>query len=590
MALRCDPDSYQLIQNHAKNLLCFVNQYKWISEAYIVEFFVKDHWANLPGSWQDVLQDFDTEQMASLLSGQPMNNGTIFQRVWPLSLLSFRAAAYALPLPRILCEKDETFDHVEVQNLLRKAQTSYEPLPHHYRRHVKPKKQYEIFRLAKLINEVCTDSRCLNLVDVGAGLGHLTRLLSFGYGLHVTTVEADGCNVTGAIKLDSKLTETIQVKRVENPSKLKGVKLSESASDDPNIPSHVIFHINANIAADDFLNLLQENHGAVLLSDREERQTIVDKRLNGSITSADNNKSTVSGNENAKYAMSEQNLAHAQQTVSCDDKSFVFAGLHTCGDLAPTILRVFTRCKTATALVSVGCCYQRMTCRNVTPAKTQCNRTVPTDSQAAAILDTGNPRTTAGIQNSSQPQGYPMSTWVNHIPNHELNYEPRELACHAVDTYAQRLRDGDPNIILQCYRAILETIIQKQHPELSTGHASIRKLKKIMRNVKKQHDVPLNQYLSEALSKLGLEQVSIDESKELEKLLARWKQLIAFHVVRLLTAPVIESLILIDRMLYLYEQGFESQLIPVFNPKMSPRNFVLISKKTSPQFQDLETL
>ena len=40
------------------------------------------------------------------------------------------------------------------------------------------------------------------MVDVGAGQGHLSRILAFGYGLDVTTVEAVDCHAPKAKKFD----------------------------------------------------------------------------------------------------------------------------------------------------------------------------------------------------------------------------------------------------------------------------------------------------------------------------------------------------------------------------------------------------
>lgn len=39
---------------------------------------------------------------------------------------------------------------------------------------------------------------------------------------------------------------------------------------------------------------------------------------------------------------------------------FILAGLHACGDLTPTLLRVFVNCKAAVGLASVACCYMKM--------------------------------------------------------------------------------------------------------------------------------------------------------------------------------------------------------------------------------------
>lgn len=41
--------------------------------------------------------------------------------------------------------------------------------------------------------------------------------------------------------------------------------------------------------------------------------------------------------------------------------TFILTGLHTCGDLAATMLRVFVQSKKAVGLASVGCCYMKLT-------------------------------------------------------------------------------------------------------------------------------------------------------------------------------------------------------------------------------------
>ena len=43
-----------------------------------------------------------------------------------------------------------------------------------------------------------------------------------------------------------------------------------------------------------------------------------------------------------------------------------------------------------------------------------------------------------------------------------------------------------------------------------------------------------------------------------EFLLEKWKQVVAFYTLRLSLSPVVETLILLDRQLYLYEQGISS--------------------------------
>ena len=59
--------------------------------------------------------------------------------------------------------------------------------------------------------------------------------------------------------------------------------------------------------------------------------------------------------------------------------------------------------------------------------------------------------------------------------------------------------------------------------------------------------------------------------------LENYLQVIRFYFLRLTLAPMIENLIQVDRMLYLYENGLRSLLCNLFDPKQSPRNTVLCS-------------
>lgn len=54
-------------------------------------------------------------------------------------------------------------------------------------------------------------------------------------------------------------------------------------------------------------------------------------------------------------------------------------------------------------------------------------------------------------------------------------------------------------------------------------------------------------------------------------------EVIRFYFVRSALGPMIESLIQVDRMLYLFENGLGSALCNLFEPKLSPRNAVLCS-------------
>ena len=66
----------------------------------------------------------------------------------------------------------------------------------------------------------------------------------------------------------------------------------------------------------------------------------------------------------------------------------------------------------------------------------------------------------------------------------------------------------------------------------------------------------LSRYAEKALGRLGLEprltpaQMCVARGR-----LDRWREVVAFYVLRLSLAPLLESLILLDRVMYLAENG-----------------------------------
>lgn len=64
----------------------------------------------------------------------------------------------------------------------------------------------------------------------------------------------------------------------------------------------------------------------------------------------------------------DDSLFRLQTCVKCNrkreishlDKRLLLTGLHACGDLTPTILRVFARCDDIRGVASVGCCYMKI--------------------------------------------------------------------------------------------------------------------------------------------------------------------------------------------------------------------------------------
>lgn len=65
----------------------------------------------------------------------------------------------------------------------------------------------------------------------------------------------------------------------------------------------------------------------------------------------------------------------------------------------------------------------------------------------------------------------------------------------------------------------------------------------------------------------------------IESKLAKWKHVVIFYTLRLMLAPLVESVILLDRMLSLLERGFHAEIVTLFDANISPRNLTLIATK-----------
>ena len=96
---------------------------------------------------------------------------------------------------------------------------------------------------------------------------------------------------------------------------------------------------------------------------------------------------------------------------------YLLTGLHACGDLSATMIRLFKESDSIQALVSVACCYIKLT----------------TDSN-----DRGKEfRSEACVRSRTC---YPMSDFVKSVEGHQLSYKSLKLACHGLEAFQLRLK------------------------------------------------------------------------------------------------------------------------------------------------------
>ncbi|KAI8973050.1 methyltransferase domain-containing protein [Pilobolus umbonatus] len=223
------------------------------------------------------------------------------------------------------------------------------------------------------------------------------------------------------------------------------------------------------------------------------------------------------------------------------DKSWLVTGLHTCGDLSPMIFNLFAECPQVACVVNVGCCYNALT-----------------------------------------SSGFPMSSYVKKkcMP---FGSTARVLSCHSPSRW---LDEGEQCITISnnyLFRGLFQEMM------VDRGLSDIND-PPILGRIKQNKSFPL--FVKAALKKMKLpddtitsEEAEIHYSQCKEKSVDR--QFLALWTLRALLSPVIESIILMDRYLYL-KSSIQSThpsdnqgcwMFPLFDQSASPRNVVLIASK-----------
>ncbi|XP_072316482.1 methyltransferase-like protein 25B [Eucyclogobius newberryi] len=532
----------------ATNLTAFLSQYRHLSDSYIIEFFTEDLWQTLPSSWQSTLKHLSFPQIADLLLDATCQDRR-YPSVWPLSLLAFRATSHALAFPR----KDTHIRDIATGTVkpeeFQENQSQSSLLGHIFRKHVKPKKQHEIRKLGALVKRICDETGCSRVVDVGSGQGHLTRFLSYGLGLSVTAIEADRHLVSMATEFDKQLLLALDKEKQKRRCTFPALGSS---------PRHVAGWVDPNASWKDFVKQLQSPHSV-----RQSPPTLGPhkKKLKASKQETKSQEADCNprNTDSTQGHLAENELA-LTQNVSEDSRDdyvesvsdFVLTGLHACGDLSVTLLRHFAKCPHVRAITSVACCYMKITTKE--------NPAPPGLVRRPASLAPDGP----------SELGFPMSAWVRGLPGHELSYKAREGSCHAMEDYTRRLREESELLRIHCYRAALESFIRDARPDLRRAG---------IQTIKKAHLLPFTEYARLGLPRVGLPPDLPLDSARVEAMLEHQGRVVVFFSLALLLAPAVESLVLLDRIIYLQENGVDSQLVPLFNPNLSPRNFVLVALK-----------
>ncbi|XP_013583637.1 PREDICTED: methyltransferase-like protein 25 isoform X2 [Brassica oleracea var. oleracea] len=391
------------------------------------------------------------------------------------------------------------------------------------------KKKHEVEVLSSVVSSVVNSVGESTVIDVGSGQGYLAQVLSFQYKHSVVAIDSSSHhgNVTDARAARIRKHFASQMRK------------SGSGNKCPDAPTTITCRVLSTEMLKSLTNVpLEEN----------------DLDLDAAAL-----------NEGPK---SSQSSSDANRPCSR-----VLAGLHACGDLSVTMLRTFMECEEVKAVVSIGCCYNLL-------------------SEKAS-------------ESSCSKCGFPMSAGLKSL-GFSLGKNARDLACQSAERWSSLGEDaGLQNFELHSFRAAFQMVLSKHYPEVLATSPSIGRQGKAFRRQKQRKaletpsklktntDKKSMTHTSSSFEKFCLSafsRLNLEHPRDLD-LSATWNEANAFTEligpywsIRAALGPVLETLILLDRLMFLQEQGDSIQvtMLPIFDPTISPRNVAVIAKRLLP--------
>ncbi|ERL94634.1 methyltransferase-like protein 25B [Dendroctonus ponderosae] len=426
-----------------------VGLYRDLLNSYVSDFYIENHWnLKVSNSWKNFLEELTFVQVSELLNYDSQS----LTYVAPLTLLCLQTILRKFSIQRKQVNVPEVF---KIDDQLMKLLW----------KNVKLKKRHEIELMSRICYQAALKTNCFNIVDVGSGLGHLSRLLAFKYGFNVCTFEANSVLVNLALELDNKIAKSLISKHIKYINVVK--------------PLHSSRRIEETLSSEDFLFAVKK-----------------------------------------AFANNQNNF------------QFGIVGLHPCGNLGSTLLRLYSESSGAKFINIVSCCYMKL---SLDPAS-HC--------------------------------GFPLSAFCKQT-DYQLDYLSCETACHAIENYVDKIKiTGYQHLKIHSFRAALECLLAKNN----LRHSAVG-------NVKYETGLSFREYCRKATKKYDLTFCPSDLEMYENLVDATWVQVVKFYSLRLLLAPLVESIILYDRLFYLKETQSHCDIMPVFDSHISPRNHVLSARK-----------
>ena len=549
----------------------------------------------LPQEWREWFDQVDVHDVLQLLLREDLETLLLQgQKSWrngalpPQSLLE-----YVLTVRRHCLTRTNTFALTkdEAKGMSRRLMAG-----------MKPKKIHEVQHFSAFVDRLSgfvaeeTGGPVARLVDFGSGQNYLGRTLASPlYDQDVIAIERKHNNVAGARRKDvyAKLAKKEKIMRNKKEYKKQ---LLEKASVEGDISiansTNSMHHGPSKVVNDDSVDI--DLNGSITYIEHD----IEDGRIEDIIYPSDSILDVSTASFSALDEYMTPNLSSCSIKQPAKHPNLLVISLHSCGNLSHHGLRTLTPSlnPSISAVALIGCCYNLMTER------------LGPKTYKHPLLRPHHPRLEA-TGSAHDPHGFPMSKRLEDFPNLDgsiglrLNITARMMAVQAPYNWGKE--DSEAFFTRHFYRALLQRMLMdagvvKQSSEpnsqaIAGGSVSGRDEQGtplIIGSLRKSAFVSFSAYINVALQKLAqdpdvselVRSKSVAFTKELiEGYEVRFsyarKQLAIMWSLMAFSAGVVESVIVVDRWLWLKEKvGWVGKcwVQPIFDYKWSPRNLVVV--------------
>lgn len=556
------------LKKHVSAIATFLRGHEWLWRAHVVDFFQAKLWQGVDEQWNSCLRHISVEALLLLPSG-------VIQEEWPNSLKDFVQTAFQLSLSRA---------QVDSSSCMSLSGVSQAPIGSVLGQGMSVKKIHEIGILAALIAATAKLNGAKDVIDVGAGQGYLALVLAFEYRLSVIAVDACAhhADVTNKRAL-----------RIQKHYDARSRKSQHNSSTYPDVraPRTVTCRVGVGESPAPLSSLLpaiQESNNLLHVSE----DTIVD---------------------------------HGVKSVrEAKDCGVVLAGLHACGDLSATMLRTFIECKEVASVINVGCCYNLLSEETSNVDKKTPVLGFPMSEAVANLgLDLGRSARDLACQSADR--------WKEHHPTKAaLTFELHAFRAAfqmVLERYYPETARSSPSVgrlgksrrRRQARQSAMKPVTTTKESSASSSRCSwdepstasqdgdVLSLEHGEESVKVEFQVEdvsdtngtsgdfekqaqrFDEYAKAALDRLDLSPLSSSVFHSIWREVAPFKDLVGpFYSLRAVLASVIETYVLLDRLLYVKEQAEKTgakeritvELVPLFEPSISPRNMAIIAHRS----------